>query len=182
MGIHWELEGNMLGTKERWKKSSPPPPLKTLKKKNKALWLHVEPSHWVFQPQQTFRVDTETLIPTISPNPNCLSPLIIVLAAYSKLTTHNKLRLCVAQTWSGDGCASGCDHVVCPRFTGVLRRYYYFFYGRNLVWLFLLFPSSLVWIVPAVYCCYGCWLFMADVLQKREVSLWWLPDDETECR
>jgi hypothetical protein len=26
-GTHWELEGNMLGTKEKWeKKSSPPPP------------------------------------------------------------------------------------------------------------------------------------------------------------
>ncbi len=47
----------------------------------------------------------------------------------------------------------------------------YFVYGRNLVCLFWLFHSSLVRIVPAVYCYCGCWLFMANVLQKREVFL-----------
>jgi len=60
--------------------------------------------------------------------------------------------------------------VVRPRFAGVVRRYYCFVYGMNLGCLFWLFPSS-VRMVPAVYGRYGCWLFMADVLQKREVSL-----------
>jgi hypothetical protein len=31
--IHWELEGDMLGTKEKWKKSSPPPHAPKLKRK-----------------------------------------------------------------------------------------------------------------------------------------------------
>ncbi len=34
MGTHCVLEGNMLGTKEKWKKI-------------KALWGHAEPSHWL---------------------------------------------------------------------------------------------------------------------------------------
>jgi hypothetical protein len=33
MGIHWELEGNMLGTKEKMKKILPPPPFQKLKRK-----------------------------------------------------------------------------------------------------------------------------------------------------
>jgi hypothetical protein len=36
MGIHWELEGNMLGTKAK-KKNLPSPQPKTQKKKIKAL-------------------------------------------------------------------------------------------------------------------------------------------------
>jgi hypothetical protein len=36
METHWELEGNMLGTKEKWK-TTPPPPPKFKRKKIKAL-------------------------------------------------------------------------------------------------------------------------------------------------
>jgi hypothetical protein len=54
LGNHWELEGNMFRTKEKWKKSSPPltPPSKTQnlkEKKIKALWVHAEPSHWLHE-------------------------------------------------------------------------------------------------------------------------------------
>jgi hypothetical protein len=41
-GTHWELEGNMLGRKEKRKKSSPSPPPnpKLERKKIKAPWVH----------------------------------------------------------------------------------------------------------------------------------------------
>jgi hypothetical protein len=34
---HWELERNMLGTKEKWKKSLGPPAAQNIKGKNQAL-------------------------------------------------------------------------------------------------------------------------------------------------
>ncbi len=46
-GTHWELERNMLGTKEKWKKAPPPPPSNF--KKINALWVHAEPSHWLHE-------------------------------------------------------------------------------------------------------------------------------------
>jgi hypothetical protein len=55
-GTHWEphgnLNGNMLGTKAKWKKSSPPPPAPSpnlKRKENNALWVHAEPSHWLHE-------------------------------------------------------------------------------------------------------------------------------------
>ncbi len=49
IGTHWELEGNILGTKGKIKKilSPPPPNLKLLGKKIKSLWVHAEASHWL---------------------------------------------------------------------------------------------------------------------------------------
>jgi hypothetical protein len=60
MGTHGELERNMLGTKEKWKRSFPP--TQNLKEnKIKALWVHAEPSHWLHE---------------ISMFQNCSSPLL----------------------------------------------------------------------------------------------------------
>jgi len=47
-GTYWELERNMLGTKEKWKEILPSPHPK-LKSKIKALWVHAEPSHWLHE-------------------------------------------------------------------------------------------------------------------------------------
>jgi hypothetical protein len=49
LGTHWELARNMLGTKDRRKKIPPSPHPKLKRKKIKALWVHVEPSHWVHE-------------------------------------------------------------------------------------------------------------------------------------
>jgi len=50
-GTHWELEGNMLGRKEKRKKSSPsppPPPTQNLKgKKSRHLGCMLQPTHWL---------------------------------------------------------------------------------------------------------------------------------------
>jgi len=64
-GTFWELYGNPLGTwrehvgnKGKWKKKIPPtnptpiplsPPKKLKRKQIKALWVHVEPSHWLHE-------------------------------------------------------------------------------------------------------------------------------------
>jgi len=48
MGIHWELEGNMLETKEKRKKKSSPPFQNLKEKKSRHFeWVHAEPCHWL---------------------------------------------------------------------------------------------------------------------------------------
>jgi hypothetical protein len=46
LGTRWEPIGDLKGTKEKWKIPPPTPPPKLKRKKFKALWGHVEPSHW----------------------------------------------------------------------------------------------------------------------------------------
>ncbi len=49
-GEHIGNLGNMLGTKGKWKKSSPSSPHPKLKRKIiKELWVHVEPTHWLHE-------------------------------------------------------------------------------------------------------------------------------------
>ncbi len=44
LGIWKEHKGNMLGTKEKWKKSLPPP-----RKNQDQSWVHAESSHWLHE-------------------------------------------------------------------------------------------------------------------------------------
>jgi hypothetical protein len=46
---HGEQIGNLLGTEEKWKKSSSCPPRPNLKENNKVLWVQAEPSHWLHE-------------------------------------------------------------------------------------------------------------------------------------